>query len=117
MKKFINTFILILFTAAVVFAVQGGASAEAMAAPARGEGRGAISGYTVTNLEFQLGQDPTQIKAVAFELDDPARETWVSFDTTGPFFPCQNLAGTRWVCEVEGVETGEVKEIQVSAGE
>ena len=116
MTKIIKTIVFILFTAVVAFAFQGQASAEAMAVPTRGEGTGGISGYTVTNLEFQLAPDPTQIGAVAFELDGPAREVWVSFDAGGPFFPCQGLAGTRWVCELEGVGTGEVSEISISAG-
>ena len=116
MIKILKCIFIVVLAAAVAFAFQGYASAEAMAAPARGEGVGQISGYTVTELEIQLGPDPSQIGAVAFELDGPAEQVWVGFDAAGEYFPCRRLAGTRWLCEVEGVGTGEVEEIHISAG-
>ena len=96
MIKILKCIFIVVLAAAVAFAFQGYASAEAMAAPARGEGVGQISGYTVTELEIQLGADPSQIGAVAFELDGPAREVWVGFDAAGEYFPCRRLAGTGW---------------------
>ena len=67
------------------FAIHGQASANTMEYPIRGEGAGEISGYMVSNLHFRLAEDPTLISAVDFDLDAPASEVLISFDSRGSF--------------------------------
>jgi len=104
----------ILFVA--VYSVSAQGSSDTREAPLRGEGAALISGYTITNLQFQLAQDSGLLDGVAFDLDAPADQVQVSFDPlSGQKFSCRNEAGTHWVCELDQVQLREVEGIQISA--
>ena len=104
----------ILFVA--VYSVSAQASSDTWEAPKRGEGAATISGYTITNLHVQLGQDPGLLGGVEFDLDAPADQVGVSFDPSpGRTFSCRNEAGNHWVCELDQVQLREVEGIQISA--
>ena len=106
--------VVVLFV--TVYSVSAQASSGVQGYPTRGEGAGSISGYAVSSLEFSLAADPTLIGSVEFDLDAPARQVVVGFDPTpGRSFSCWNEAGYHWICELEGVYTGEVEGIQISA--
>ena len=106
--------IVILFVA--VYSVSAQASSDTWEVPLRGEGAALISGYTITNLQFQLAQDPGLLEGVAFDLDASADQVQVSFDPLyGQKFSCRNEVGTHWVCELDQVQLREVEGIQISA--
>ena len=104
----------LLFVA--VYSVSAQASSDTWEAPKRGEGAAAISGYTITNLQFQLAQDTALLDGVEFDLDAPADQVQVSFDPSpGRSFSCRNQAGNHWVCELGQVQLREVEGIHISA--
>jgi len=108
-------FMTLLFFAAV-YSVSAQASSDTWKAPKRGESAATISGYTITNLHFQLGQDPGLLDGVEFDLDAPADQVQVSFDPTpGRTFSCRNEVGNHWVCELGQVQLREVEGIHISA--
>ena len=105
---------LIFFVA--VYSVNAQASSETGGMPMRGEGAAAISGYTISNLHFSLGSDPSAIDVVEFDLDSLANQVMVSFDAApGRAFSCRNKAGNHWACELEGVYLADVEQIHISA--
>ena len=108
-------FMTVLFFVAV-YSVSAQASSGTWEAPLRGEGAATISGYTITNLHFQLGQDTGLLGGVEFDLDAPADQVQVSFDPyPGQPFSCRNQAGNHWVCELGQVQLREVEGIHISA--
>ena len=105
---------LLLFVA--VYSVSAQASYDTWEAPLRGEGAAVISGYTITNLQFKLAQDPGLLDGVEFDLDAPADQVQVSFDSApGRTFSCENEDGTHWVCVLDQVFIREVEGIHISA--
>jgi hypothetical protein len=117
MFRIIKALCLALLAAAVLYAVGARASDRSGIPPRRGEGTGAISGYTVSQLEFLLAGDPALLEAVSFQLDGPAQQAVVSFGPNqGPAFPCRQVAALRWECALQGVAVREVAEIDVMAG-
>lgn len=118
MLKYIKAFSIIVFVVAVCYAVMAQASSGAGRAPLRGEVTGGISGYTVSNLRYQLGEDPALVDAVAFNLDGPANQVLVSFDSPADHsFDCVNTSGSHWVCALDGIKTSEVNEIHLIASD
>ena len=108
-------FLTLLFFVAV-YSVSAQASSGTWEAPLRGEGAATISGYTITNLNFQLGQDPGLLDGVEFDLDAPADQVQLSFDSVpGQPFSCRNETGNHWVCELDQVQLREVEGIHISA--
>ena len=118
MVKILKSILITLVVVLVSSAFLGQASAEAMAIPVRGEGVGEISGYTITNLHYRLAEDPSMVSGVDFDLDGPASEVLISFDSPLKVgFRCSNPDGYHWVCELDAVKTGEVTKINISASE
>jgi hypothetical protein len=117
MLRIIKAFCLALLAAAVCSAISARAWDGSVNPPRRGEGTGAISGYTVSQLHYRLAEDPALLEAVSFVLDGPAGQALVSFSPgQGPAFPCRQVGATRWECPLQGVVVHEVTEIDVTAG-
>ena len=116
MVKIFKQILFTLLVAATCFAINGQASSDTIQYPKRGEGTGEISGYAITNLQYHLAEDPTFISGVEFDLDGPAREVQVSFDSAPNLtFSCSFSSGYHWICELGQVKTGEVTKIHLSA--
>jgi hypothetical protein len=92
---------------AILFAVLIGAATFAAAASntvptsRAGDGNGAISGYTVTNVSYTLSaSDPSVIDLWTFDLNAAAsvvKSKVVSSSTT--YVNCTNTSGTSWQCD------------------
>jgi hypothetical protein len=103
----------LLFTIAL-YATDAYASSETNQYPNRGEGAAGISGYVVSNLHFRLAEDPSYLNAVELDLDSPASQVVIEFDTASKqSFTCHNVDRQHWICEVENVEIAEINLIQV----
>lgn len=64
-----------------------------------GDGTGAISGYTVTNVAYTLDtNDPTFIASVAFTTNAAATTVKAQLTATGAWYPCTGSSGTAWTC-------------------
>ena len=66
-----------------------------------GDGNGTISGYTVSNVAYQLeAANPANLESVSFTLDDTAgtvKAKVVASSTT--YTDCTNMGGNDWSCD------------------
>jgi hypothetical protein len=93
--------------AAIVVALLIGAATFALAASntvptsRAGDGNGAITGYTVTNVSYSLlASDPSLIDLWTFDLNAAAsvvKSKVVASSTT--YVNCTNTSGTTWQCD------------------
>src|SRR5512133_3557038 len=77
----------VLFIALVVIVIAGSAYAFAAAntVPANNVGSGAstVSGYVISNIEYNFAaSDPTQVATIEFDLDKPASTVKIQLDAT-----------------------------------
>jgi hypothetical protein len=80
-----------------------------------GEGAGTVSGYTVTNLQYNLNAaTPSNIDSVQFTLNAAATTVQVRLVTTGSYFSCTNV-GLNWTCLTPGVTVAAADEMRVIA--
>ena len=66
-----------------------------------GAGSGAITGYTVSNVQYTLNtSDPTKLDAVTFTLSAAAGTVKAQVDTVaGDWYGCTNPSGNNWSCD------------------
>ena len=68
-----------------------------------GDGAGAITGYTVSNVQYSLDTaNPANIEGVAFTLDAAAttvKAKVLASSTT--YTDCSNTGGNNWSCNIE----------------
>ena len=106
----------------VILAVAGAASALAAANTVpdtyAGDGSGTISGYTVTNIEYNLNAtDPGDIDSVEFDLNAAATAVTVQLvDPAGNWFTCSNV-GNHWTCTTTGATVLAANQFRVIAGD
>jgi hypothetical protein len=101
MRQMLRLQIIALFFVIAFYSVYAFASSSTNELQTGGEGASLISGWTISNIHYQLGQDPSQIAAVDFDLDRPAAVVQVSLNSAGAvFFPCQNIGSTHWSCTI-----------------
>ena len=80
-----------------------------------GEGFGAVSGYQVQNLQYNLNAgNPSNIDSVQFTLDAAATVVQARLVTTGSYVSCSLAAGT-WTCLTPGVTVAAANELRVIA--
>lgn len=85
----------------LLFAVAAYAFTATNTVPATqaGDGSGAISGYTVSNVAYTLAANPANIASWSFDLNAAAgtvQSKLVSASAT--YTSCVNSAGTHWIC-------------------
>ncbi len=101
-KRLLYPMVLLLFAVTSCTGYAFAASNESAPFQA-GEGAGAISGWTISNVHYQLAADPSRLSAVEFDLDQPAAVVKVSFDgAAAEYFECANPYALHWVCSVQG---------------
>lgn len=86
---------LIFASAAFAFA-----AANTVPATAAGDGAGAISGYTVSNIQYVLNAGtPSNIDQVTFTLDSAATTVKIKLVAAGvTYYSCANTGGMNWAC-------------------
>lgn len=101
MRKLIRVQLIVLFFFIAFYGVYAFASTETSALQTGGEGTSPISGWTVSDVHYQSGQDPSRIAAVEFDLDRPAARVQVSLNSSSTaFYTCVNVNGTHWLCNI-----------------
>jgi hypothetical protein len=117
MRRFIRLQILALFFVIAFYSVYALAASETTGLPTGGEGVSPISGWTVSNVHYQLGQDPSKISAVEFDLDSSAAQVQVSLNSSSAvFYVCQNTSDTHWFCNTYSqVSVAEADELRAIA--
>jgi len=111
-------FFLILL-AVVIIAVSAYAFAAANTVPTSkaGEGSGTVSGYTVSDIHYDLdATDPTTLDDVTFTLDSAATTVEAKLVSSGgTWYDCTNSSGNSWTCTTTGLTVNSVDNLDVVA--
>ena len=98
-----NLKVLFVLFVAVVLAVSAYAFAAANTVPTTkaGTGAGAISGYTVSNVVYNLNSsDPTLLDSVDLTLDAAAINVKIKLVNAGStWYDCSVVSGNDWTCD------------------
>lgn len=123
-KKVLGLVMVVGVIAAGTYAFTNSNTVEASNA---GNGASAVSGYTVTNIDYNelvgLDTDPTTIETVDFRLDGPADRVSIKLDPADSWTSCTVDATdllaiapvTAWTCDVGGYSATDVTEFRVLA--
>lgn len=97
-----RTIIVLVAAAALALATYAFTATNTVPGTKAGDGSGAITGYTVTNVLDQLdGADPSLIESVSFDLDAAAGTVRAKLVSGNPTFTnCANQGGNSWLCNV-----------------
>ncbi len=110
--------VLLIALVAFVFAGIATAFAAANTVPGTyaGDGSGAISGYTVSNIEYTLNNtNPADIDAVSFTLSATARTVRIQLSSNGTWYSCSNTSGNNWSCTTSGASVLNATSLRVVA--
>jgi len=86
--------------AALAFAAYALTASNTVPATKAGDGYGAISGYTVSNIAYQLeAANPANIDSVTFDLSATAGTVKVKvINASATYTDCTNPSGNSWSC-------------------
>jgi len=95
-KLFIVVLVVLVFaTAAFAFA-----ATNTVPASYAGEGASITSGYTVSNVLYNLNATTaSNIDSVTFTLNAASTTVKVRLVTTGSYYACTNTSGNNWSCD------------------
>ena len=98
-KKSVKIFVLVVLVLALSGFTYAFAAANTVPATKAGDGSGAISGYTITNVKYNLdGTDPSAIDNVTFTLDAAATSANIRLVAGGTWYSCTIAGGTAVTC-------------------
>jgi hypothetical protein len=115
-KLFVVVLMVLIF-ATVAFAF---AATNTVPGTSAGEGAGAVSGYTVTNVQYNLNASTaSNIDSVSFTLNAAASTVKARLVTTGSYYSCTNTSGNNWSCATTApqVTVSAANELRVIATE
>ncbi len=99
MKNLIRLFAFIAFLGLVMFPTYAFASSNS-GPKSSGEGAGEISGWTVSEIKYQLSSDPSLVSGVRFDLDKAAGTVSVKLNSgSTAYTSCVNINGNHWQCD------------------
>ncbi len=104
--------VMILAGAAYAFA-----AANTVPATKAGDGSGTISGYTVTNVVYNLNTtDPSTMDSVNFDLSAAAVTAKIKLVAAGStWYDCTLVSGNSWTCDTTGVTVVSIDQLRVIA--
>jgi len=104
--------VMILAGAAYAFA-----AANTVPATKAGDGSGAISGYTISNIAYNLNAtDPSTIDSIDFALSAAAVTAKIKLVAAGStWYDCTNTSGNTWNCDTTGVTVVSIDQLRVIA--
>src|SRR5262245_55789610 len=118
--RILASFALLLILSAVAY---GFAAANTVPVSGAGDGAGAITGYTISNVKYTLNATtPAKIDSVSFTVTPggaAAAPTVVKaklVSTSTAYSTC-SLGGTTWTCNVTGVTAAQADELRVIAAQ
>ena len=116
MRNLIKLFAVTLLGGMIIFPIYAFAFSNSEAEES-GEGAGTISGWTTSNVQYQLSSDPSLVKSVNFDLDAPAGTVSVQLSSQSAVFTsCTNVSAYHWQCDFSaGVSLASMDELRVIA--
>ena len=116
MQKIFRLLVIAFFVSVIFFTTNAFASSETNGSSRGGEGAATISGWNISNIHYRLAEDPGNIEAVEFDMDGPATQVLIRFDTASDrAFSCYNVSEYHWLCQVEGIELARINSLRVIA--
>jgi hypothetical protein len=118
---FNSRIIKVLFVIAAVGIMAGAsyafAAANTVPATKAGDGNGTISGYTVSNVVYNLNTtDPSTIDSIDFDLSAAAVTAKIKLVAAGStWYDCVNGSGNSWNCDTTGAAVSTVDQLRVIA--
>jgi hypothetical protein len=114
-----NLKVLSIISVVIVLAVSAYAFAAANTVPVTkaGDGSGVISGYTVSNVAYNLNTtDPSTIDSVDFTLSAAATQAQIKLVAAGStWYTCSIVTGNDWTCDTTGAAISTMDELKVVA--
>jgi len=116
MKSLFKLYVTCIVIGIVAFPVYAFASSNSGPA-ASGEGASTISGWVVSNLSYQLANDPSFVSGVSFDLDGTAGTVSVKLNSSGASYTaCTNTYEYHWQCDLSsGMRLSDMSEFRVIA--
>lgn len=116
MAGMFKLFAIALLVGVIIFPVYAFASSNS-GGEMSGEGATTISGWQISNIHYELADDPTLINSVSLDLDAPADTVKVSLNSkTNDFATCTNVGAYHWQCSfLTGVKVSNMDQIRVIA--
>ena len=113
--RILKVFVFVIIMLAFATTAYAFAATNTVPSSYAGEGAGGVSGYNVTNLQYNLNAlTPSNVDSVQFTLDAAATNVQVRLVTTGSYFSCTNV-GLNWTCLTPGVTVATANEVRVLA--
>ena len=118
-----NLKVMFVLVLVVVLAVGAYAFAAANTVPTSkaGAGSGAISGYTITNIDYNVNAtDPTVLDSVDFTLSSAATTVKIKLVAAGStWYDCAVVSGNDWTCDTTSpsISLSTVDQLDVVAAE
>ena len=82
-----------------------------------GDGNGVVSGYTVSNVVYNLNTtDPSSLDSVNFDLSAAAVTAKIKLVTAGTtWYDCTIVSGNSWTCDTTGAAVSAIDQLRVVA--
>jgi hypothetical protein len=111
-----NAFVLALIFAVVSTITYAFASSNTGSSDSVGYGAGSISGYVVTNVSYELGNNSSNISSTSFTLSAPAVKVQIKLSHAQTnWYNCINVSGNDWTCDSNSHSLSSANELQVTA--
>jgi len=116
MRSLIKLFTFAIFIGTAIFPIYAFASSNS-GGQASGEGASPISGWTTSNVNYQLAEDPSFAKSVSFDLDGPANTVSVKLSSNSTAYAnCTNVNLYHWQCNFPaGIRISSMDEFRMIA--
>jgi hypothetical protein len=116
---FRNLKVLSIVAVVIVLAVSTYAFAAANTVPTTtaGDGSGVISGYTVSNVVYNLNAtDPSTLDSVDLSLSAAATQVQIKLVAAGTtWYDCTVVSSNDWTCDTSGATVVSMDELEVVA--
>ena len=82
-----------------------------------GDGNGIVSGYTVSNVVYNLNTtDPSSLDSVDFDLSAAAVTAKIKLVTAGStWYDCTVVSSNSWTCDTTGATVSTIDQLRVVA--
>jgi len=113
-----RTFVFMLVLSGAIFSsvTYAFASSDTGYPDPAGGGIASISGYVVSDVKYNLGNDPSGIGSVSFSLSAPATSVIIRLsDAQTDWFNCANVSGNDWICDTQNMPVVAANQLQVTA--
>jgi hypothetical protein len=116
-SRTLKVLFIVVLVAIVASTAYAFAAANTVPATKAGDGNGTISGYTVTNVVYNLNTtDPSTIDSIDFDLSAAAVTAKIKLVAAGStWYDCVNGSGTSWNCDTTGAAVSAVDQLRVIA--